>query len=295
MANPNLELITSKLKALGQEWKEINGWIMTNCMNPVHNDSKLTHFGINIQSFKGNCFSCGYKSSPSLFTDAIDDDEMLRTMKYQAILSARQTIVEEETEKTVLLPPKFKNLDKDWRGLPVEFLTSIGIYLCRRGRFANRIIFPLTVDDKVVGIDARAGKVGVEPKYLRNKGFSSKNTLYPYDLLKNMNCDTIIIVEGIMDALSYIYKGFPAFCNFGLGAPSNKKIAMLHRLGVSNIVNGFDNDEAGWNAWHGAENKEGLIVCYEEHFNIVTHPEVEKLRASEFKDYNDYIKMKGEI
>lgn len=287
-------LLESKLQALGQSYTILGNEIRTTCMNPDHNDNNPSYF-ININTGVSHCFSCNYSPHPAKLIDAdeADIEELLRNAKYSYLES--QLKDESETEKvSFTLPPKAYDIDRDWRGVSKDLLLKLGVYYCDTGRYAGRLIFPIYKDDLLLGFDARIVNPSIVPdslkdvKWLRPKGMETQKIVYPYNLLKTMDCNWVVITEGVMDAVSYLELGIPAIPSFGVSEPHPDRITQLLSLGVSTIGLGLDNDEAGQKA------SLNLYKHYIKWFNIKNHIITSQVRKVGVKDCNEYLtKIKG--
>jgi len=114
-------------------------------------------------------------------------------------------------------------------------------YICREGRYANRLIIPYRdEDDEVYYFQARA--LGdQQPKYLNpgiDEGVRSQNVLYPFDTSKE-----VIVTEGPLDAISLKKAGFNATCTNG-STVSEVQAMQLKELN-HRVIMAYDNDEAG--------------------------------------------------
>lgn len=94
------------------------------------------------------------------------------------------------------------------RGFDEDELELYDIRFSEKARFYGRVIFPITENDDIVCMSARAYLPAVSPKYLfPHKGESlltADKVLYGIDLLKPE--DDIFLVEGVIDAISLIRK-----------------------------------------------------------------------------------------
>ena len=114
-------------------------------------------------------------------------------------------------------------------------------YVCKEGRYKNRLIIPFKEDGKIYYFQARSLD-GREPKYLNPEseiGVKPSEILYPYDESQ----DYVVVCEGPLDALSLQLQGVNATSTMGCHI-SRIQAEMLKESNVK-IVLGFDNDEAG--------------------------------------------------
>jgi DNA primase len=285
------EKIIAKLKALNQDYEVIGKEIKTLCLNPSHKDTNPSFF-INTESGASHCFSCGYSINPSKLFDMEDDDveELLRSAKYNNLLSQYTKYTESQKQEFTLPPEKYR-IDRNWRGVSQSLLERLGVYYCAQGRYAGRLVFPiLGKDNELQGVDARIVNEDIVPenvksaKWLRSKGMEAQSIVYPWGILSQFPRDTIkhlVLTEGMMDAVSYLEIGVPAIPTFGMGAPSQKRIELLLELGVETITIGYDNDLKG---------QEGALRVYPDYrkwFNVKGHWAVALVRKNGFKDANE--------
>lgn len=288
------EYIKLKLKAMDKPI--VNSgfpYIMTTCLNPAHNDSHPS-FSINLETGGGKCFGCGFYVGEKYWLDGeLSDEEleeMLRTNKYNALRDKLQH--EEEVSPMLYMPPKDEDVPDGWRGLTKETIDALGLYICQTGHFTNRVIFPMLNEyGNICAFNTRA--LGDEqPKYKYSKGIKVDELVYPRlttDFIGDKNY--IVVVEGIMDAISMWQDGIPAILNFGVNNTiGSKKIGQLLKLGVETIYLGLDNDEAGLKGIQ--RYMESDLDRYFQIKMAVTLPELKDFYASGAKDYNEYLESK---
>lgn len=291
----NLEVvIKSTLDKIHHNYKASGGsYILTNCLSPTHTDEHGS-FGINLETGKGHCFGCGFVVDTSYWLgDGELSDEMVEDLERGAMYSSlKKTLKSEEkrTGGTVFLPPKEKDVEP-FRGLTAETIEQFGVYETGNvGKYHNRLIFPFVKGGYTLGYTGRDTTGESYAKWKHNAGFSSKDILYPYDVLKTMDCTTVLVCEGVMDTISAIQSGFPSICNFGVSLNmSEEKIADLYRLGVEEIVLCFDRDNAG------AEAEELFLESplITENFKVTKGVDYAPLSdyylTDDCKDFNDYL------
>jgi len=299
MSNTLLPIIENKLKSLNFKFtKTGDNFIMTKCLNPEHKDTHPS-FSINTETGFGKCFTCNFKVNSDYWLKNVLDEEMIseinRNILYQQVEEAYIKTEKSHSFKHYL-PPYGGSLKKPYRGLSPEFLKEQGIYYCNKGLYANRLIFPYySYNRELQGFNSRLIKSSLidpktNPKYKYSKGLKPEDIIYP--LIKK-NTDYIIIVEGIMDALSGAYMGLPTIMNFGVNNTiKSKKIKEFLRLGVDTIYIALDNDKAG---------EEGIKRYKEDKelnsiFSVKTGkdcPELKNFYDSNVKDLNDFLVLFG--
>ena len=135
-----------------------------------------------------------------------------------------------------------------YRGLKKETLEAYGVffskeYILTNSISHNRIGFPIIFNEQVIGVDLRATKITDSIKWLRQpKGLSIGHALYNYDNVQDD--DYVVLVEGIMDALTLIQQGYPALCTFGASI-TKPQANLIRNLGVGVYI-AYDGDTAGY-------------------------------------------------
>ena len=184
----------------------------------------------------------------------------------------------------VYLPPNDGIMESGWRGIHKGTLEELDIYVCHTGSYENRVIFPMrNSHGNVAAFNTRA--LDDRPnKYKYSRGIKVNELLYPTPKPTSY----LILVEGIIDAISMVQDGLPAVFNFGVNETFGpKKIQQLLELGVETIYVAFDNDEAG-NKGLERYLESGL----DQYFEILKGercPELKDFYASGSHDYNDYL------
>lgn len=223
-------------------------FILTTCLNPEHID-KHPSYSVNLETGNGKCFSCGFHVGSEYWVDGTLDEEeveeLLRRTKYNSLrMSLNKT---EETENyTPFLPPFGRTIEDNWRGIPKNWLEKLGMYICEIGHYQNRVIFPMyNPDGNLVAFNSRA--LGDEtPKYKYSKHIPVQTLVYPpIDYILG-DKNYVVVVEGIMDAISFSTLGIPTIMNFGVNNTfGTDKIAQLLKAGVETIYIALDEDEKG--------------------------------------------------
>lgn len=144
----------------------------------------------------------------------------------------------------------------------------------------------------ISAFNTRALNNNMSPKYKYSKGILVQELIYPpLSTYKVVNKNYIVVVEGIMDAVSMVQDGIPSMLNFGVNHTiGSEKIAELLANGVETIYIGLDNDEAGI-----AGTLKYMESDLTEYFDIKLAVELEELQdfyKSGCKDYNEYLERK---
>ena len=283
------QIIEKKLQELGKKYKQTGDeWFLTTCLNPNHNDSKPS-FHINFNSGFGKCFSCGYEVNKDYWLNGIVENEY--EIKRNVILNNIKKKLKKEEKEThqVILPPHNEDITFNYRGISKELWNKLDCYICRVGKYKNRIVIPIKYNNEVKAFETRALNDNMQPKYLHSKGFDVKSLIYPDNLLKENNKNYIILVEGIMDAISGWELNIPTIANFGVADNVNQeKIKKLIELGIDKIYITFDKDKAG------AKGNIKMLKhsYYNKFFKVKLGIELKELQGfykSNYKDLNDYL------
>jgi len=294
------EVILQYLKAYHKPFTIVGDEIRCSCLNPQHLD-RSPSFSINHRTGLMGCFSCGYKNHITNLVEHTEDlEEMERTSMYLQSLEALEDLDTpiDALQGPVMLPPNsgIPIPLEGIRGVSKEVLDRMEIFYCARGKYKGRLIAPVKDSEGVLlGFDARiytpVGHDKIDPinpkaKYLRPSYMKTAKMVY--GLYKASYSDTVILTEGVFDALSWQELGYNAVCNFGLLTMTPEKAGMLYAAGVTKIMFGFDNDPAG------IQGVQKIKEDVRQYFEIVK-PNDLLLTLRQYKglDINDYlIKLK---
>lgn len=283
------------LKAQGRSYSISGKEIKTKCLNPEHQDNNPS-FSINYATGLAYCFSCSYKSHANIILGLKPDEDQVRISKYLELNRMwEQDVSEDEPPVSIELPPRSNIILGEVRGIPKAMIDELGVYLCDHGRYKGRLIFPVRdTRGNLLGFDARIwDESGITPnipeaKYLRPTSMSTKNCLYPLDYLFNHRNDldltSIVLTEGIFDALSYIALGVPAVANFGLAKATVTKAGQILSLGTMELCLGFDADTAGINTTPEVKDSWRPYLPIGKVNNLT-----KAIYSSGIKDANDYL------
>ena len=287
------EIIFTRLKAEKKSIKNTGyPYIITNCLSPKHNDKKPS-FSINYTTGVGKCFSCGYSIGLKYWTENIVDEDMLEAISTQSLYTELQEILKEEENHEVKLnkdfiPPLDTVVEEGWRGFTKQTIELNKLYITTTGFYKNRVIMPILNNDKeIIAYNTRA--IGDEqPKYLYNKGIDVTTIIYP-----NISpTSSVLVVEGMLDALSLQQMGYAVICNFGVANNFGKnKIKQLLQAGVETLYLAFDNDEAG-EAGMDKLLETDLVEIFEVKKAKFCIPELIPYYTSGCKDFNEYLQTK---
>lgn len=137
-----------------------------------------------------------------------------------------------------------------------EEMLDSGLIRESRGKlydlFQNRLIFPIM--DRYDRVVAFGGRVldQSKPKYINSPEtpiYTKGQHLYAYNFAKRANSAEILVVEGYMDAISLLSRGYQQVVAC-LGTALTNKQAHLLKLLNKQVVLCFDSDQAGQKASH---------------------------------------------
>jgi len=297
------KIIVNKLKQMNKPIKQTGkDFIMTTCLNPQHNE-KNPSFSINIKSGRAKCFACGFTINKNYWFDNVNEEEIDRQIIYQTLKEKLNQVDEYINDlDEIILPPKNLSIDilldesNKYRGIKKETFEKLNVYITTRGKYQNRLIFPIQYDGKNLAFETKSLEQELnlnnnfKGKYVHSKGFDSKTLIYPYNLLKQMNKNYIVLVEGIFDAITGYELGIPTIANWGVALNfNNKKIATLYELGIDTIYLAFDKDQAGIKATN-----DYLKSYLSNYFDIKLGIELDELKdfyRSNYKDLNDFYRF----
>ena len=153
-------------------------------------------------------------------------------------------------------------------------------------RYFSRLMFPiLDVKDKIIAFGGRVLDNSL-PKYINspeNDIYHKGKTLYAMNLARKEKLDSIIIVEGYMDAIALQKSGVTnAVASLGTALTENQ--ARLIKKYTDNVIIGYDQDGAGQEA-----TLRGLDILVAKNLNV----KVLVLDKKDVKDPDEYINKYG--
>lgn len=161
-----------------------------------------------------------------------------------------------EKQRAIKKIPK----DKFWREIPTRLLRAIGAHTAEFRAVpaegdpywtSRRLYLPVYIHGELRGyIKARLRKHEKYASYINASGpWSRTHGLFPFDyalkLMKRIDSQTIVLVEGQRDALRLLAMGIPAMCILGTQSWSDNKCRLLELGGVKRVVLFMDGDCAG--------------------------------------------------
>lgn len=255
--------ILSLLDSKGIEYEqqgESDEFSITCLAQHLHQNGVDNHKSLNVNIAKGvaRCNACGFAFNQAglhkwLLGEDLDE-LMLKGMEIKGILNRltenTEPLIEQDVE---FFYPVGDPIDFDYRGISKEFYLELGGTVPKRGRYADRLCFPILLNGKLIGVDGRTLLPDVQPRYLRNKGAAAATTwlsFYDYnkELINKIGSKFIILAEGMFHSIRPLSFGIPATCYFGALNMTEHKVMLLLALGVEEVVIFPDLDEAGYTA-----------------------------------------------
>lgn len=245
-----LELI----KKLEYHYLEKGNDYLVRCTNPEHDDS---HPSMRIDKLTGvyNCFSCGH-SGNLLRENGVRLNKV--DVRSQRILNK----IKKFRTPSLDFPLGYQPFTSSFRGISAETIQYFEAFT--HPDYESRILFPLRDLNKdiVVFISRHLHTQGKDKYKFFPEGVTPP--LFPMKPI-SIQDNSVILVEGIFDALNLIDKGLQnVICGFGTHTLFAKKKRKLHLdkleylkvMGVEKLYIMFDGDDAGNNA---ADDLEDLI------------------------------------
>lgn len=249
---------------------------LVKCLNPEHADKNPS---MRIDQITGifQCFSCGFKGN--LFNHFGEASSTLQIKREHLKKKIREKMA---SSVGLSFPQGYMPYVGNWRGIKPETYRKFEAFHHHDKDFVGRVVFPIRdISGKIVAFNGRHMSGG-DPKY-KIYPTGAKMPLFPQ--VKPIK-DSVILVEGIYDAINLHDKGLPnAVCCFGTNNISVDKLSMLSIQGVNRIDIFFDGDEAGQKA---AEKVKSLCEKADLLFRNIhlegtdpgalTQPQIEKLK-----------------
>jgi len=207
---------------------------------PLHHGTRVSSFAITPD--RGFfCFACGECGSSI--------EEFVARMRGEDPLDVARPAASGRRERDAPVVP-LTPLDSAHpyfleRGIHEATARHFGIgYFRGRPPLGGRIIAPLhDPDGTLVGHIGRAVDDAVEPRYCFQRGVRRRDLLFNLHRVKAAGAETVILVEGIFDALGVFQIGFPhVVASLGCRITATQR-ALLSRF--TRVVILFDRDASG--------------------------------------------------
>ena len=224
---------------------------LVKCFNPEHDDSNPS---MRVHKTTGvfHCFSCGFKGN--LLKHLNIEDSKIE----QSIAVLKQKIEDYLVPKIFEMPELYRLYNKEYRGISKDTILKYEAFTTEEiDGMEDRLIFPIRdIMGNVRVFIGRSLHGNPKDKY---KFYPGGITPPLFPAMPKTIDKSIILVEGIFDALNLIDKGLDnAMCAFGttsLKKSYRDRLAYLKILGITKVWLMFDGDKAGQNASEDLEKK----------------------------------------
>lgn len=281
------EALLNYLEQNNLKYIERENKISHQCVNPSHQENSPSAFTVLESGNEYNhCSSCNFHMNTESLYSLLEigfDEKVLFVNQIKNMLKQAEPKLNKESAQ-IFLPIKDKDFDKPYRGISPEVYKKVGAYYTfKDSYYGRRIIIPIySYKNELKSFEAISTSSKIQPKILRPKG-SDTTELFGFENLLGES-DSVFIVEGIFNSLSFMELGYNSIFNFGV-ASIKDKIKTLHLKGIKNIILAGDFDSAG---------KQFNKECYhllKHNFNVAFFQF--PYNSPEKCDSNDLLKKKG--
>lgn len=238
MVAPVEQLIQSK----GLEYRYSGRDVLIRCLNPEHEDRNPS---LRVDKLTGlcHCFSCGFKANIFQYFGVVGGETAGLGNKLKEKIAAVMS-----ASIGLQMPKGYQPFHREFKGVSGKTMRRFDAFTHKD--YEDRIMLPIRdTTGKIVCFQGRHVVPTHKPKYKFYPG-GVEIPLFParVPLLHN----TVILVEGMYDALNLIDKGLECVMatmgTQGLGSLKGldkSKVLHLKLLGVNKIMFLFDGDDAG--------------------------------------------------
>ncbi len=205
----------------------------------------IQHRGRTLHGLLMKLLGCSYEAVQALLTDTSDLKQVVERLKHKdeyveeslETIGNERGLVKLSTHKRMhqrfldyLMSRKYDYQHFD------NLIDRYDLRCALTGRFKNRIVFPITVDEQLIGCTGRCVDGG-KLRYLTHPGVSVKRNILWYDMLKKGG-KRLWLCEGPFDAMridyisSYIGAEDRATCLFGVNTTPAQIEQILELSGV---------------------------------------------------------------
>lgn len=211
---------------------------VVSCLSPEHEDNNPS---MHVDQLTGTyqCFSCGFKGNVFKLYNVSRDWQNIKVQKLRDKISKVK-----QSSVGLSLPTKFVEFNREYRGIKASTYRDMGAFTHPAPEHVDRVVFPLKdITGRIKAFIGRYVNSNADPKY----NISPANVELPLFPAKVKTIyGSIILVEGIFDALNLIDKGLPnAVAVLGVKNINMENMRALKLQGVSKIYVMFDSDRAG--------------------------------------------------
>jgi DNA primase len=254
---------------------------VVSCLNPDHEDNNPS-MHIDQQEGTFHCFSCGFKGNVFKFFNVDRNWQDLRVSRIKSKIAGIRA-----ASTGLNLPAGAVPYTRHFRDIDKRTLAKFGAFTQDK-EFEGRIVFPLPdITGKIRAFIGRYIQSNAHPKYMI-KPAGAELPLFPA-IVKPLN-GSVILVEGVFDALNLIDKGLVNAVAV-LGA-NNLQLDVLKSLklqGVHTIYTMFDADEAGRKAEDAVQRllKDDFIVSEDTKLELPDGLDPGDLSATDIKNIKE--------
>lgn len=246
---PPLTFIESELKRAGLAISHTGDHLQIPC--PFHRETKPS-LSVSLGTGKipcgvFHCFGCGEKGRWNKLAHRLGLSSWGSAEEDGIYIAKTKAAIQKEISEDDFALSKWRD---NWKRYNSEFLSIFGARKMRDClNHVDYLWIPIEYGGDLYGYcRARLHETDPGPKYFFNANLVK--VLYPFDLLLEMDCTTIVLVEGIADAYRLINQGIPALALLGVNLlPIMEE--QLALLDVKNVIICLDGDAAGRTAVRG--------------------------------------------
>lgn len=231
---------------------------------PLHRD-RTPSFSLNVNTGYWTChYGCGPENGRTFvkLVELINSVSFMEAKDWMRIHTSAPTLemlhekierfFSEPVQADLVLPgpmPEWMNEydSLDNNVIPIPFLQrgfswdTINAFGIRWNPETERVVIPVYVEQEMVGTVSRTMRQGVEPKYVNSPGLQRDQILFGLQP-DWTDGGTIIIVEGVLDAVWLQQLGHRAVCMFG-SSIGEGQIDLLHFRRYNEIILAMDNPD----------------------------------------------------
>jgi DNA primase len=215
------------------------------CLSPEHEDNNPSCH-VDQQEGTFHCFSCGFKGNVFKFFNVDKNWQDIRVKRLRDKISGIKA-----ASTGLSIPSGAVPFNRHFRDIDKRTLAKYKAFTHDK-EFEGRIVFPLPdITGKIRAFIGRYINSNAHPKYMI-KPSGAELPLFPS--VASPIDGSVILVEGIFDALNLIDKGlYNAIAVLGANNIQVELLETLKLQGVHTIYTMFDGDEAGRKAENVAQ------------------------------------------
>lgn len=214
------------------------------CPRPACGDTTF-RFGVNVATGQAHCFNCDYRSRNSikalmkwlaLQPVSIEQEEAQKKKLEEIDLPEGSVALGKKPKMSIWTRKAFTYLQA--RGMSQQDMIDKRVILTEIGKYSHRVVFPVIVKKRVVGLVARSIIKSQKPKYLNTRGMKSIWNI------PGKPMESVILCEGVFKALA-LEKMFDRFSVGALLGHSITQIQIEQLKGAKLVLIWPDPDPVG--------------------------------------------------